>query len=119
MSSRDRHELARRTFTILTATLTLTSLLGLFGGAALNRVVTGVAEPPTCVLLPVGLGLFLVGLHYIYFRDEDAALQSAWRTRWGLPGYAPWECALWGIVAMLLALCFMAVGVRAVIDGLR
>ena len=119
MSSRDRHKLARRTLAILFAALMSATILGLVGGTALNRMVSGVAEPPAWVFLPIGLSWFLMGLHHVYFRHEDAELESAWRRQWGLPGYGPWWCVLWGIAAMLVALCLMAVGIHAVIDGLR
>ncbi len=119
MSSGDRQELARRTLAILFAALMSATILGLAGGAAFNGMVSEVAEPPAWVWLPIGLSWFLMGLHHVYFRHEDAELESAWRRQWGLPGYGPWWCVLTGIVAMLVALCAMAVGVHAVIEGLR
>ncbi len=109
----DRKRRARRSFSVLFFAFVGAMIIGLAGGSLVNSLLVGVAAPPDAVFLPIGMLMFLLGLHHVVFRREDAQLYREQRESWGLSGESqtPGVMVVGGAAFMLLGLIFAAMGV--------
>ena len=109
----ERKRRARWSLSVLFFALFGTMIIGMVGGSLVNKLLIGAATPPDAVLLPIGMLMFLMGLHHVVFRREDAQLYREQRESWGLSSESqtPGLMVVGGAAFMLLGLIFAMMGV--------